>query len=164
MSCQQNSCSWTLPHGRAWVLSCVNILFPFPFFILFRKRKTNQHTTWMSKFCCQCHPPFLPSFLADAQQQESEGELQQTEDISVHSWLCVWYIYFRTLVKAGGNEKKRQRKRGGGGKGRHQPEGSKLFFRWTVRDKETPLTVTATKWPRRHPVPHTLLRIAFREQ
>lgn len=75
------------------------------------ERKTNQRTTWTSKFCCQCHPPFLPSFLAGAQQQESEAGLQQTADISVHGWLCVWHTCFRPLVK-GGERRKRDRERG----------------------------------------------------
>lgn len=43
-------------------------------------------------------------------------------------------------------ERMRKRDRGGvGGKGRHESRGSKLVFRWTVRDKKTPLTVTATE-------------------
>lgn len=41
-------------------------------------------------------------------------------------------------------DREREREKGKKKQDRHQPGGSKLFFRWAVRDKKTPPTVTAT--------------------
>lgn len=144
-----------MPYWTAWAPSCMSTFFFFfsHFEPLFHSEKKKQISTPHA-------PPFLLWELSPSLHAPFSGRhTAVSQRLDSSTWrmflFMVDYMLVSFILDFWLQRKKKKIER----EDRHKPGGSELFSWWTAADNKTAVTVTATEWPKRHSVLHTLVII-----